>query len=60
MVCFGRNRHAAHAEGMQVAFDSDRLVIFINVVGCGTEPSGYIRQNRRQESKPAASRHSDS
>ncbi|WP_280828399.1 hypothetical protein [Mycobacterium sp. OTB74] len=45
---------------MQVAFDSDRLVIFINVVGCGTEPSGYIRQNRRQESKPAASRHSDS
>ncbi len=37
-----------------------RLVNFINVVGCGTDPSSEIRQNRRQVIESVTSRHSDS
>jgi hypothetical protein len=34
-----------------------RVVSFINVVGCGTCPSNGIRQNRRQLIESATSRH---
>jgi len=34
-----------------------RVVSFINVVGCGTCPSSGIRQNRRQVIESATSRH---
>jgi hypothetical protein len=34
-----------------------RVVSFISVVGCGTEPSSGIRQNRRQVIESATSRH---
>jgi hypothetical protein len=37
-----------------------RVVSFINVVGCGTDPSSGIRQNRRQVIESLTSRHSDS
>jgi len=37
-----------------------RVVSFINVVGCGTAPSSGIRQNRRQVIESVTSRHSDS
>jgi hypothetical protein len=37
-----------------------RVVIFINVVGCGTRVPNGIRQNRCQEIESATSRHSDS
>jgi hypothetical protein len=34
-----------------------RVVSFINVVGCGTDPSKGIRQNRRQVNESLTSRH---
>jgi IS5 family transposase len=34
-----------------------RVVSFINVVGCGTDPSNRIRQNRRQVIESLTSRH---
>ena len=37
-----------------------RVISFINVVGCGTDPSSGIRQNRRQVIESLTSRHSDS
>ena len=37
-----------------------RVVSFINVVGCGTDPSSGIRQNRRQVIESVTSRHNDS
>ena len=37
-----------------------RVVSFINVVGCGTDPSSGIRQNRRHMIESVTSRHSDS
>jgi hypothetical protein len=37
-----------------------RVVSFINVVGCGTCPSSGIRQNLRQVIESDTSRHSDS
>ena len=37
-----------------------QVVSFINVVGCGTDPSRPIRQNRRQVIESLTSRHSDS
>ena len=37
-----------------------RVVSFINVVGCGTDPSSGIRQNRRQVIESDTSRHNDS
>ena len=37
-----------------------RLVIFINVVGCGTRVPNGIRQNRCQEIESATSRHNTS
>jgi len=40
--------------------DPHRVVSFINVVGCGTDPSSGIRQNRRQVIESDTSRHSDS
>ena len=42
------------------AAEPQRVVSFINVVGCGTGPSSGIRQNRRQVIESATSRHSDS
>jgi hypothetical protein len=42
------------------ATDPQRVVSFINVVGCGTAPSSGIRQNRRQVIESLTSRHSDS
>jgi hypothetical protein len=36
------------------------VVSFINVVGCGTEPSSGIRQNLRHVSESLTSRHNDS
>lgn len=42
------------------AADPQRVVSFINVVGCGTAPSSGMRQNRRQVIESATSRHSDS
>jgi len=42
------------------AADPHRVVSFINVVGCGTDPSSPIRQNRRQVIESVTSRHSDS
>ena len=42
------------------AADPQRVVSFINVVGCGTDPSSPIRQNLRQVIESATSRHSDS
>gem|GEM_PF-2004873 len=40
------------------AADPHRVVNFINVVGCGTDPSSGIRQNHRQVIESATSRHS--
>ena len=37
-----------------------RVVIFINVVGCGTRVPNGIRQNRCQEIESDTSRHNDS
>jgi hypothetical protein len=37
-----------------------RVLSFINVVGCGTDPSKGIRQNRRQVIESDTSRHNDS
>ena len=37
-----------------------RVVSFINVVGCGTTPSSGIRQNRRHMIESLTSRHNDS
>jgi hypothetical protein len=37
-----------------------RVLIFINVVGCGTRTPNGIRQNRCQEIESATSRHSTS
>ena len=37
-----------------------RVLSFINVVGCGTDPSSGIRQNRRQVIESLTSRHNDS
>jgi hypothetical protein len=37
-----------------------RVLSFINVVGCGTDPSNGIRQNRRQVIESLTSRHNDS
>ena len=37
-----------------------RVDSFINVVGCGTDPSSGIRQNRRQVIESLTSRHNDS
>ena len=37
-----------------------RVVIFINVVGCGTRPPSGIRQNRCQPIESVTSRHNDS
>ena len=37
-----------------------RVVSFINVVGCGTNPSNGIRQKRRQVIESPTSRHNDS
>jgi len=34
-----------------------RVVSFISVVGCGTDPSNGIRQNRRQVIESDTSRH---
>jgi hypothetical protein len=42
------------------AADPQRVVSFINVVGCGTARSSGMRQNRRQVIESATSRHSDS
>jgi len=42
------------------AEDPQRLVIFINVVGCGTATPRGIRQKRCQEIESAVSRHSGS
>ncbi|CFE48450.1 Uncharacterised protein [Mycobacterium tuberculosis] len=42
------------------ASSPQRVVSFINVVGCGTDPSNGIRQNRRQVIESVTSRHSDS
>jgi hypothetical protein len=39
------------------AASPQRLVIFINVVGCGTRTPNGIRQNRCQEIESATSRH---
>lgn len=43
-----------------IGADPQRVVSFINVVGCGTDPSSAMRQNRRQVIESATSRHSDS
>ena len=40
------------------AADPQRVVSFISVVGCGTDPSSGIRQNRRQVIESLTSRHS--
>jgi hypothetical protein len=37
-----------------------RVLSFINVVGCGTEPSSPIRQNLRHVIESLTSRHNDS
>jgi hypothetical protein len=37
-----------------------RVVSFINVVGCGTEPPSGMRQNRRHVIESDTSRHNDS
>jgi hypothetical protein len=42
------------------ASSPQRVVIFINVVGCGTRVPKGIRQNRYQEIESETSRHSDS
>ena len=42
------------------AADPQRVVSFINVVGCGTAPSSGMRQNRRQVIESATSLHNDS
>ena len=42
------------------AADPHRVVSFINVVGCDTDPSSGIRQNIRQVIESDTSRHSDS
>ncbi len=47
-------------ESPSTAADPQRVVSFINVVGCGTAPSSGMRQNRRQVIESATSRHSDS
>jgi len=43
-----------------IAAVPQRVVSFINVVGCGTLPSNGMRQNRRQVIESATSRHNDS
>ena len=42
------------------ASSPQRVVIFINVVGCGTRVPNGIRQNRCQEIESDTSRHNDS
>lgn len=42
------------------AASPQRLVSFINVVGCGTRVPNGMRQNRCQEMESPTSRHSDS
>ena len=42
------------------ASSPQRVVIFINVVGCGTRIPNGIRQNRCQEIESDTSRHNDS
>lgn len=42
------------------AADPHRVVSFISVVGCGTDPSRPIRQNIRQVIESDTSRHNDS
>jgi hypothetical protein len=57
---------ASVALAMRASFNSltarspQRVVIFISVVGCGTDPPNPIRQNRRHVIESATSRHSGS
>jgi len=61
-----RNSFASAAFASSASFSPStaagpqRVVSFINVVGCGTVPSSGIRQNRRHPIESATSRHSDS
>ncbi len=43
-----------------IAASPQRVVIFINVVGCGTRPPNGIRQNRCHVIESVTSRHNDS
>jgi hypothetical protein len=58
-----RNSFASAALASSASFNPStaalphRVVNFINVVGCGTDPSSGIRQNRRQMIESATSRH---
>ena len=63
---FSFNTFASAALAISASFSADtaaspqRVVIFINVVGCGTRPPSGIRQNRRHVIESATSRHNGS
>jgi hypothetical protein len=57
---YHRKHYSVETPVVGEAPPTQRVVSFISVVGCGTDPSTPIRQNRRQVIESATSWRSDS
>ena len=60
LTTFSSAAFASSASFIPAAASPQRVVIFISVVGCGTDSASGIRQNRRHARESATSRHSGS